>query len=189
MEFLKFSRYGPLFLLSFAPFLNVSCYAASDVDVAAGELTVTSHAFEQGGMIPAKYTCDGANVSPSLRWAGAPQGTQSFAIIADDPDAPTGTWVHWVLFDLPPTVDMIPEGVPPIRKLANAEKHGISDFKKYGYGGPCPPTGTHRYYFKVYALDQMLQLDSDVTKDTLLEAMEGHILAKGELMGRYERSG
>ncbi|MFA6600394.1 MAG: YbhB/YbcL family Raf kinase inhibitor-like protein [Candidatus Omnitrophota bacterium] len=152
-------------------------------------LKVTSDAFEEGGPIPADHTCDGRDKSPVLRWSGAPAGTQSFAIITDDPDALVGEWVHWIVYDLPPTVDMMPEGVPELGKLANAEKHGMNDFGRLGYGGPCPPSGTHRYIFKVYALDCMLKAPAGLKKKDLLKAMEGHILGMGQLVGTYERKG
>ncbi len=154
---------------------------------AAGKMTLTSPAFQAGEMIPPLYTCDDKDISPPLRWSQAPKGTQSFALIMDDPDAPMGTWVHWVLYNLPPTVDMLPEALPGIRKLANAEKQGHNSSGEIGYAGPCPPSGTHRYYFKMYALDTALLLEGDVTKQDLLKAMEGHILAEAELMARYER--
>ena len=150
-------------------------------------LTVTSQAFEESAGIPAKYTCDGENISPPLAWQGAPQGTKSFAIISDDPDAPRGTWVHWVLYDLSATTNELPEAIAPTEKIAAGGTQGLSDFGKVGYGGPCPPGGTHRYYFKVYALDAMLNLEPGATKKELLQAMEGHVLAEGALMGTYAR--
>lgn len=151
------------------------------------EIKLTSTAFPDGGMIPTKYTCDGANVSPPLEWSGAAQGTNSLALICDDPDAPGKTWVHWVVFDLPESRTSLPENVPPQETIAGGARQGMNDFKKIGYGGPCPPSGTHRYYFKLYALDTELNLASRTTKDQLLQAMKDHILAQGELMGRYKR--
>lgn len=150
-------------------------------------ILVKSTAFEDGGMIPQKYTCDGADVSPPLSWEHVPEGTGSFALICDDPDAPMGTWVHWVMFNIPPTIDSLPENVPPVKTLDNGTRQGVNDFRRIGYGGPCPPAGTHRYYFKIYALDAMLDLQAGATKQQLLDSMEGHILGKGELMGRYKR--
>jgi len=150
-------------------------------------LTITSAAFNEGDMIPSQYTCDGADVSPPLAWTGVPQGTKSLALIADDPDAPMGTWVHWVLYNLPPDTAGLPENVPPDETLPNGARQGVNDFKKFGYGGPCPPGGTHRYFFKLYALDTMLALSGRVTKQDLLQAMEGHILAEAQLMGKYQR--
>jgi Raf kinase inhibitor-like YbhB/YbcL family protein len=150
-------------------------------------LKLTSTAFEEGGMIPAQYTCDGQNVSPPLAWSGAPEGTKTLALIADDPDAPRGTWVHWVVHQIPATEKGLPENVPARETLEGGARQGTNDFKKPGYGGPCPPSGTHRYFFKLYALDASPDLPPGATKDQLLKAMEGHILAQGQLMGRYKR--
>ena len=151
------------------------------------DIKMRSSAFEEGGMIPKKYTCDDVDVSPPLEWGDVPEGTKSLALICDDPDAPMGTWVHWVLYDLPPSVKQLPENIPPQKTLENGAKQGTNDFRKIGYGGPCPPGGTHRYYFKLYALDTELNLDPGKTKAELLKAMEGHILAQGQLMGKYRR--
>lgn len=151
-------------------------------------MKVTSSAFGEGAMIPKKYTCDDINVSPPLEWSQAPEGTKTFAIICDDPDAPSGTWVHWVLYNLPSNIDKLSENVSPMESLSNGAKQGKNDFGKTGYGGPCPPGGTHRYYFKVYALAKELYLKAGITKAELLKAMEGGILAEGELMGRYKRN-
>jgi hypothetical protein len=150
-------------------------------------IKVISNAFKEGEMIPRQYTCDGKDISPPLTWTGVPQETKSMALICDDPDAPVGTWVHWVLFNLPPTSSSLPEGVSSSKSLDSGAKHGKNDFIKFGYGGPCPPGGTHRYYFKLYALDSMLTLDSGISKADLVKAMQGHILAEGQLMGRYKR--
>jgi Raf kinase inhibitor-like YbhB/YbcL family protein len=139
-------------------------------------LEITSTAFSEGEMIPTRYTCDGPDVSPDLSWSGV-----------DDPDAPMGTWVHWVLFNIPSRASGLPAEIPPDAALENGARHGTNDFGGLGYGGPCPPGGTHRYFFKLYALDSELNLDSGVTKDQLLEAMNGHILAEGQLMGKYKR--
>jgi Raf kinase inhibitor-like YbhB/YbcL family protein len=152
------------------------------------ELTVISAAFAMGAVIPARYTCQGPNVSPPISWSAAPTGTQSIAIIADDPDAPGGDWVHWVLFNLPPETTSLPEGMPTTAKLPSEAIQGINDFRRLGYGGPCPPPGKpHRYFFKVFALDAKLNLGSNATKADLLKAMKGHILAQGELMGTFRR--
>lgn len=151
------------------------------------EMKITSQAFEDEGMIPEKYTCDDINVSPPLAWSPGPEGTRTYALICDDPDAPMGTWVHWVLFDLPVNVNELPEGVPPERDLESGAKQGMNDFSKIGYGGPCPPGGTHRYFFKLYALDTEVDLEAGATKSDLLRAMEGHILAENQLMGKYQR--
>jgi len=150
-------------------------------------ITVTSSAFTEGAMIPKKHTCDGEDISADLRWSGVPQGAKSLALICDDPDAPVGTWVHWVLFNIPADVAALPAGIPADAALQNGARHGKNDFRKLGYGGPCPPGGTHRYYFKLYALDTVLNLESGSTKAQLLAAMKGHILAEGQLMGKYKR--
>ncbi len=150
-------------------------------------IKLNSTAFQPDGMIPAKYTCDGANVSPPLEWSGVPEATKSLALICDDPDAPGKTWVHWVVFNLPASKTSLPENVPPQETIAGGGKQGTNDFKKIGYGGPCPPSGTHRYFFKIYALDTELKLDSKTTKDQLSQAMKDHLLAQGELIGRYKK--
>jgi Raf kinase inhibitor-like YbhB/YbcL family protein len=150
-------------------------------------MEIKSSAFGSGEMIPAKYTCDGADFSPPLDWSGSPAGTKSFALVCDDPDAPMGTWVHWVIFDIPPSATMLAEGVTREKELPGGGTQGINDFRKIGYGGPCPPGGTHRYFFKLYALDAMLGLKPGITKDQLLKAMRGHILAEAQLMGTYRR--
>ncbi len=149
--------------------------------------SITSTAFKQEGMIPAQFTCDGADISPQLAWTGAPDSAKSFALICDDPDAPGRVWVHWVLYNIPGDVRELKEKIANDEKLPNGARHGFNDFRKYGYGGPCPPGGTHRYFFKLYALDTMLTLPAKATKDDLLGAMKGHILAQAELMGKYSR--
>ncbi|MGQ9621648.1 MAG: YbhB/YbcL family Raf kinase inhibitor-like protein [Bacteroidales bacterium] len=151
-------------------------------------MKLISSAFKEGEMIPSKYTCDGPDVSPPLEWSEIPDGTKSFALINDDPDAPVGTWVHWVIYDIPENVNRLPENVPKTEVIENGARQGRNDFGRIGYGGPCPPGGTHRYYFKIYALNRKLDLRSGITKRDLLKAMEGHILAESYLMGRYKRS-
>ncbi len=146
-----------------------------------------SPAFDHGGRIPRKYTCDGEEISPPLEWSGAPAGTRSFALICDDPDAPMGTWVHWVLYDLPSDTSSLPEGLPNQREFSNGAKSGKNSWGKYGYGGPCPPSGVHRYFFRLYALDTKLGLEPGAGAGRLRRAMEGHVLAKAELMGKYGR--
>lgn len=150
-------------------------------------MEIRSSAFAHEDMIPAKYTCDGKNISPPLSWSGAPKETKSFALICDDPDAPMGTWVHWVLFDIPATVTSLPEGVAKLEEIKGLGKNGKNTSRRWGYDGPCPPSGTHRYYFKLYALDTLLNLQPGLTKEELLKAMQGHILAQAETLGRYKR--
>jgi Raf kinase inhibitor-like YbhB/YbcL family protein len=151
------------------------------------KITVSSEAFKEGGDIPSEYTCDGKNVSPSLSWKGIPENAKSIALIMDDPDAPMGTFVHWVLFNIPAGTQKLPKGMPGNQTLGDGSRQGMTDFGRAGYGGPCPPKGTHRYYFKIYALDTMLDLQPGATKKQLENAMKGHVLAQGELMGKYER--
>ena len=151
------------------------------------KLSLVSAAFEEDGMIPRKHTCDGADLSPALAWSSAPAGTRSFALICDDPDAPVGTWVHWVIFNLSVDTRALPEGVALRERLESGAIQGVNDFGKIGYCGPCPPHGMHRYFFKLYALDAELDLNGRVTKERLLRAMEGHILGEAHLMGKYKR--
>ena len=151
------------------------------------EIKITSPAFEEGGLIPKKYTCDGSNVSPPLRWDSVPDGTESIAIICEDPDAPSGTWMHWILFNLPAECRELAENIPDDETLHDSTRQGINDFGSIGYSGPCPPWGIHRYFFKIFALDCTLDIVHLVDKDILNLAMGDHILATGQLMGRYQR--
>lgn len=151
-------------------------------------LTLSSGVFKANAKIPARYTCDGEDVSPPLEWRGAPAGTKSFALISDDPDAPVGTWVHWVIWNVPPDTTSLAENLPKTEKLQNGAQQGLTDFRRAGYGGPCPPSGTHRYFFKLYALDLMLNLPARSNKAQLEAAMKTHILAEAELVGLYSRS-
>ena len=148
---------------------------------------LTSAAFAHEESIPGKYTCDGEDISPPLQWSDPPAGTQSLALIADDPDAPIGTWVHWVLYNLPSEARALAEAVPSDADLPDGSHHGENSWGRMDYGGPCPPSGTHRYFFKLYALDKVLDLEAGATKDQLLQAMDEHILAQTELMGTYTR--
>jgi Raf kinase inhibitor-like YbhB/YbcL family protein len=148
---------------------------------------IESSAFSEGGMIPRQYTCDGRDISPPLSWSGVPEGAKSLALICDDPDAPGKTWVHWVLFDLPPSTSGLPEAVPARESVSGGGTHGKNDFRKTGYGGPCPPSGTHRYMFKLYALDTEVKLSASATKADLERAMKGHVLAQATLTGKYSR--
>lgn len=150
-------------------------------------ILLTSHAFIEGAMIPQRFTCDGENISPPLFWTGVPSGTRSLVLICDDPDAPAGTWDHWVVYNIPPAVTGLQEAVPGKTVLDNGAVQGSNSWGRIGYGGPCPPGGTHRYFFKLFALDTLLDLKSGATTSQLLEAMQGHILAQGQLMGRYQR--
>ncbi len=174
-------------------FLFVACgrgEAIPSLPAQGGEtmaFALTSSAFTQDGMIPSKYTCDGQDISPPLTWREPPEETQSFALIADDPDAPMGTWVHWVIYNIPADARELAEGTPQDTELSDGSRQGKNSWPKLGYGGPCPPSGTHRYFFKLYALDTILELEPGANKKQLLKAMEGHILAETELMGKYSR--
>ncbi len=152
-------------------------------------LDVKSNAFSNGQSIPAKYSCIGKNISPDLTWSDPPSGTKSFALIVDDPDAPMGTWVHWVLFNISADKRGLPEDLPVSGKNVdpNAIYFGKNSSGNTRYDGPCPPSGTHRYYFKLYALDTLINLLPGATKDDLLNVMKGHILAQGELMGTFSK--
>jgi len=152
-------------------------------------MKLESSAFSPEGTIPIKYSCDGEDISPPLSWQGVPEGTQSLALICDDSDAPGMTFVHWLIYNLPTEVQQLPENVPNRERLESGALQGENNFGKVGYGGPCPPGGTHRYFFRLYALDGMLDLGAGISRDRLERAMEGHILAQAELMGRYSRAG
>ena len=151
-------------------------------------LQLTTAAFQPGGSIPKKFTCDGPDVSPALSWTEPPAGTQAFALIVDDPDAPAGTWVHWVLYDLPANARALPEGVAKANELPDGSLQGRNDFGKVGWNGPCPPKGpAHRYFFKLYALGAKVNLKAGATKADLERAMKGHVVASAELVGKYGR--
>lgn len=160
--------------------------AAQPTEGAMG-FQLTSPAFTEGAAIPTAYTCDGQDISPPLAWGEPPAGTKSLALISDDPDAPGGMWVHWVAYNLPPAIRQLPEGVPADAQLPDGTRQGRTDFGRTGYGGPCPPSGTHRYFFKLYALDTTLSLAPGATAKQLGAAMQGHILAQAQLMGTYRR--
>lgn len=154
-------------------------------------LILSSTAFANGGEIPVLYTCEGKDLSPPLAWSGVPDGARSLALIVDDPDAPDPakprmTWVHWVLYDLPASASGLPEAVAP-SALPAGTREGKNDWKRTGWGGPCPPVGRHRYFFKLYALDTVLPDLGQPAKKELEEAMEGHVLARAELLGTYQK--
>jgi Raf kinase inhibitor-like YbhB/YbcL family protein len=151
-------------------------------------LEVSSTTFKEGAMIPKEYTGEGEDMSPPLNWGEPPSGTKSFVLICEDPDAPRGTWTHWVLFNLPPDMRELPEAVPTKETFASGAKQGTNDFKKTGYGGPMPPPGKpHHYYFKLFALDTALDLPAGTSRKDVLGAMKGHVLAEGHVMGLYQR--
>ncbi len=150
------------------------------------EFKISSPSFSEGGLIPSRHTCDGKNISPALEWTNPPVGTVSFVLIVDDPDAPAGDWVHWIVFNIPPGTNKLKEESTS-KNLPAGAVEGINDFRKNNYGGPCPPSGTHRYYFKLYALDKVLELKASAGKKELLAAMKGDILGSATLMGIYKR--
>jgi Raf kinase inhibitor-like YbhB/YbcL family protein len=174
--------------------LGLAMLGMACLNAAGGErgMIIKSAAFADGGGIPAKYTEDGKNVSPPLAWKGVPEGAKSLVLIVDDPDAPDPraprmTWVHWVLFNMPSSAAGLPEGVLP-EQLPDGTGEGLNDWKRTGYGGPAPPIGRHRYFFKLYALDMTLEGLGHPTKRKVVDAMQGHVLAEAVLMGTYERS-
>ncbi len=151
-------------------------------------IELTSPALTAGGRIPPVFTCTGKNGSPPLSFGTAPQGTASLAVICEDPDAPGGTFIHWILYNIPPGTTSLPQDIAQKRELPDGSAHGLNDFGKTGYGGPCPPPGRpHRYFFRLYALDTLLDLRTPVTRKSIDAAMQGHILGKGELMGTFGR--
>jgi len=149
---------------------------------------LTSPAFSQGESIPQQYACNGEDISPALEWSSVPDGTASFVLLVEDPDAPSGLWTHWVAFDIPATRTSLPESVPNGTTLPGGGRQGTNSSRDVGYSGPCPPSGTHRYFFKLYALDTMLNLKGEPTRDVVLRAIEGHIKGECELMGRYSKT-
>ena len=161
----------------------------SSTSPAAHPMAISSSSFPNGGSIPKQFTCDGADISPELSWTNPPPGAQSFALIAEDPDAPVGTWTHWLIFNLAPTTRSLPEGVDKtMDKLPDGGRQGTNDFGKIGYGGPCPPPGKpHRYFFKLYAVDRKLDLKPSSTRPRFEQAIENHILNEADWMGRYGR--
>lgn len=170
--------------------LTLTCDEGSGRGV-EGPMTITSSAFSHQGEIPGQYSCEGRDVSPPLSWSGLPAGTKSLVLIVDDPDAPDPaaprmTWVHWVLYNLPPTATGLPEAV---KALPPGTREGLNDWKRTGWGGPCPPIGRHRYFFKLYALDTPLPDLGSATKARVEDAMTGHVLARAELVGTYQKKG
>jgi Raf kinase inhibitor-like YbhB/YbcL family protein len=185
----KQTKWKSIYFLSaiFISFIVVSNFGKE----VRAEMKLTSPNFENQGDIPQQFTCDGKDISPALSWSGAPEGTKSFALIVDDPDAPDPknpkmTWVHWVIYNIPSTADSIPEAVTEAN-LPKGTMQGLNDWKKTGYGGPCPPIGKHRYFHKLYALDTELPDLQKPTKDELLNAMKGYVLEETELIGLYSR--
>jgi Raf kinase inhibitor-like YbhB/YbcL family protein len=151
-------------------------------------MQLQSAAFIQESTIPKKHTCDGPDLSPALSWSGAPEGTKAFALVCDDPDAPAGSWVHWVVYDLPATTTSLPEGVPKDRELKGGGRQGVNDFGRIGYGGPCPPRGrSHRYFFRLYAMNGPVDLAPGATRADFMSAARDRIVAEAEILGTYGR--
>lgn len=190
----------PLPVSTVAPPTGAADQTVGEADVAPAEqkteqkgddpmsFRLESSAFVAGASIPARYTCDGDDISPPLSWSEPPTRTRSFALIMDDPDAPVGVWDHWLLYNLPADARGLPAGIPAAPKLDDGSVHGKNSWGRTDYGGPCPPSGEHRYFFKLYALDAPLDLAPGANKQTLLQAMDGHVLAEAELMGVYGRT-
>jgi len=181
---MKCRKIAAIFL---ALLLAMQCCDRAEGAGKAAKLKVTSSAFDEGEMIPEKHAFNYENASPPIAWSKVPDGTKSIALICDDPDAPRGEWVHWVIFNIPPVQEGLPEGVPKEEVLSDGSAQGINDFKNPGYDGPTPPYGTHRYVFKVFALDIYLDLEAGATKKEVLGAMAGHILAEGQLKGKFKK--
>jgi len=174
-------------ILCLAGILSISCPVFGQAEESMDKIELWSTAFGTGESIPSDFTCDGADISPPIEWSGVPAAAKSLAVIAEDPDAPGGNWVHWLIYNLSPHLDQLPAGIPQKADLPGGGLQGRNDFGGIGYGGPCPPRGVHRYSFKIYALDALLHLNPGATKKELLNAMQGHVLAEGQLMGTYER--
>lgn len=194
----SYTRRNYLFnVLSLVMVFSCFCSIAAEIKLPQSEkekkmMTLASKSFLQNEEIPIRHTCDGQDISPQLSWTEVPAGTKSFVLIVDDPDAPDPaepkmTWVHWVLYNIPPSISSLPEGIT-VESLAPGTLEGLNDWKRTGYGGPCPPIGTHRYFHKIYALDTMLPDLKNPTKAILEEAMQGHIIERYDLIGRYRRS-
>lgn len=188
----RMKRAAILLVILFIAFMSVipACGPKDSIPDKEGEMTISlsSSAFKEGDRIPVKYTCVGQDVSPPLEWGQPPPETQTFALIVDDPDAPGGVFTHWVIFNISSDSRKLPEAIPAQAQLPDGALQGKNDFGRTGYGGPCPPPGRpHRYQFTLYALDQRLDLKAGISKKQLLSAMEGHILAQGQLTGTYQR--
>ncbi|HTX87562.1 MAG TPA: YbhB/YbcL family Raf kinase inhibitor-like protein [Bacteroidales bacterium] len=168
-------------------FFLAGCLTAAPQDPRPKKMNIESRSFSPDGSIPPQFTCDGKNISPALLWKGFPAGTQSFALIVDDPDARAGTWIHWLLFNIPSSVTSLEENFSYDGRKETRILAGVNDFGSLRYGGPCPPSGTHRYLFKIYALDIFLELKEGASRKQVEAAMAGHVLANGELIGLYRR--
>jgi len=177
--------------LLITPIILLNCAGNSEEEPTKEKykkMQIESTAFKNEENIPVKYTCDGEDMSPEIVWKEVPEGVKSLALICDDPDAPFKTWIHWVIYNIPSAAGKLTEGIKPVKTLENGTNQGINDFGNIGYGGPCPPRGKpHHYHFKLYGLDIKIKAEEGITKKELLKKMEGHIIAKGELVGLYKR--
>lgn len=185
-----FVEWGRIFACIALGLMGVEGLRLMQAEAAQGKqaMKLVSTAFAEGRPIPADYTCDGRNISPPLKWSGAPPGTRSLVLICDDPDAPGGVWTHWVIHGLPGNMTELPEGVPAVENPPTGGKQGKNSFKHIGYGGPCPPSGkAHRYFFKIYALDDDISPGPNASRADLLRVIHGHVIAEGELMGTYQK--
>lgn len=151
------------------------------------EIEIESRDFKEGEIIPADFTCDGKNVSPQLSWTCSVEGIKTYVLIVEDPDAPSGNFTHWIVYNIPAKINSLMQNSTPTKNVTDEILMGTNDFGRIGYGGPCPPSGIHRYFFRIYGLDTAVHMDSGATKREILKQIEGHIIARGELMGRYQR--
>jgi Raf kinase inhibitor-like YbhB/YbcL family protein len=168
-------------------FLTVNTFPQQEKGEHNMEIELISRSFGEGESIPSKFTCDGANVSPQLSWNCSVEGVKTFVLIVEDPDAPSGNFTHWLVYNIPADVNLLMENSTPTKNVRDEVLMGTNDFGRIGYGGPCPPSGTHHYYFRMYGLNTAVHLDSGATKREVLKKMEGHIIARAELMGTYQR--
>jgi hypothetical protein len=184
----NFSINGYRFILLFTIiFSTINNFPQQERGKFKMEIEIRSRSFKDGEYIPPKYTCDGMNISPQLSWSCKVEGIKTFAIIVEDPDAPRGIFTHWIVYNIPSKINSLMENSTPAKNVSDEVLMGTNDFGRIGYGGPCPPSGTHRYYFRIYGLNSAVHLDSGATKSEVVKKMEGHIIARGEFMGKYQR--
>jgi Raf kinase inhibitor-like YbhB/YbcL family protein len=183
MNILNFSWF--IFLVLSFTFFNNS--DLTDIKATKMEIKIESRDFKEGESIPSKYTCEGLNISPQLSWTCETVGVKTYVLIVEDPDAPRGIFTHWIVYNIPSRVNSLMENSTPTKNVPDEILMGVNDFGRIGYGGPCPPSGSHRYFFRMYGLDTAVHLDSGATKKEVTKKMEGHIIARGELMGTYQK--
>lgn len=168
-------------------FSTINTFPQQEKGMIKMEIIIESRSFEDGGIIPSKYTCDGVNISPQLSWSCSVEDVKTYAVIVEDPDAPSGNFTHWIVYNIPSRINTLLENSTPAKNVPDEVLMGTNDFGRIGYGGPCPPSGTHRYFFRIYGLSTAVHLDSGATLKDVMKKMEGHIIARGELMGKYQR--